>query len=120
MQKSTSLEYEPSLELAVKLFNPSEYLSQILGWSVFSAAGRGGRRGAVAHLGEPDHRPCPRKTMVPPTIRWIRWGGDVTKFAPHNAPKLIARGKLTFGDRVVLHRVVACPDGCPDCSRGEK
>jgi len=33
-------------------------------------------------------------------------GGYVTKFAPHTeAPKSIARGKLTFDERVVLHRV---------------
>ena len=30
----------------------------------------------------------------------------VTKFAPHKALTLIARGKLTFDDRVELHRVV--------------
>jgi len=29
----------------------------------------------------------------------------VTKFAPHQALKLIARGKSTFDERVVLHRV---------------
>jgi len=29
----------------------------------------------------------------------------VTKFAPHKALKLIARGKLTCGDRLELHRV---------------
>jgi len=28
-----------------------------------------------------------------------------TKFAPHKALKLIARGKLTFDERVLLHRV---------------
>ena len=32
-------------------------------------------------------------------------GGNVTKFAPHNAVRLIASGKLTFDERVVLHRV---------------
>ena len=31
--------------------------------------------------------------------------GNVTKFAPHKALKLIARGKLTFDERAVLHRV---------------
>ena len=36
-----------------------------------------------------------------PTI----YGGNVTKFAPHDAVKLIASGKLTFDERVVLHRV---------------
>ena len=29
----------------------------------------------------------------------------MTNFAPHKALKLIARGKLTFDERVVLHRV---------------
>ena len=29
----------------------------------------------------------------------------MTKFAPHKALKLIAEGKLTFDERVVLHRV---------------
>ena len=32
--------------------------------------------------------------------------GYVTKFAPHLALKIIAGGKLTFDERVVLHRVV--------------
>ena len=36
----------------------------------------------------------------------------VTKFAPHQVLKLIARGKLTFGERVVLRRVVGFPN-CP-------
>jgi len=31
--------------------------------------------------------------------------GYVTKFAPHMALKLIARGKLIFDERVVVHRV---------------
>ena len=30
--------------------------------------------------------------------------GPVTKFAPHKALSVIARGKLTFCERVVLHR----------------
>ena len=30
---------------------------------------------------------------------------NVTKFAPHKALKLIASGKLTYDERVVLHRV---------------
>ena len=34
----------------------------------------------------------------------------VTKFVPHKSPKLIASGKLTFDERVVLHRV-ACLRG---------
>ena len=29
----------------------------------------------------------------------------VTRFAPHKAPKSIVAGKLTFDERVVLHRV---------------
>ena len=33
-------------------------------------------------------------------------GCYVTKYAPHKALKLISRGKLTFEERVVLHRVV--------------
>ena len=32
--------------------------------------------------------------------------GYVTKFEPHKALKLIARGKLTLDGRVVLHRAV--------------
>ena len=32
--------------------------------------------------------------------------GYATKCAPHKALKLIAYGKLTFDERVVLHRVV--------------
>ena len=32
-------------------------------------------------------------------------GCYVTKFAPHKAPELIARGKLAFDERVALHRV---------------
>ena len=32
--------------------------------------------------------------------------GRVTTFAPHKDPKLIARGKLTFDERVEHHRVV--------------
>jgi len=36
-------------------------------------------------------------------------GCYVTKFAPHKALKLIARGKLTFDERVVVHRAVECP-----------
>ena len=32
-------------------------------------------------------------------------GCYVTKFAPHKALKLIAWGKWTFDERVVLHRV---------------
>ena len=35
--------------------------------------------------------------------------GHVTKFAPHKALKLIAWGKMTFDERVVLHRVVPGP-----------
>ena len=31
--------------------------------------------------------------------------GNVTKCAPHEAYKLIAVGKLTFDERIVLHRV---------------
>ena len=31
--------------------------------------------------------------------------GYVTKFAPHEAPKLISTGKLTVDERVELHRV---------------
>ena len=31
--------------------------------------------------------------------------GDVTKFAPHKALKLIAWGQLTFDERVVVRRV---------------
>ena len=46
-----------------------------------------------------------------PSARWarFRWGQSfgcyVTKFAPHRALKLIVSGKLTFDERVVLHRV---------------
>jgi hypothetical protein len=36
---------------------------------------------------------------------WIP-GYYVTKFAPHKALGLIARGKLTFDERVVLHREI--------------
>jgi len=36
---------------------------------------------------------------LPPNLE-----GYVTKFAPHKALKLITRGKLTFDERVVLHR----------------
>ena len=32
--------------------------------------------------------------------------GYVIKFAPHKAVKLIGRGKLTFDERFVVHRVV--------------
>ena len=32
-------------------------------------------------------------------------GCYVTKFAPHKALKITARAKLTFDERVVLHRV---------------
>ena len=32
-------------------------------------------------------------------------GVYVTKFAPHEALRLIAGGKLTFDERVVVHRV---------------
>jgi len=32
-------------------------------------------------------------------------GGNVTQFAPHKALRLIARGKLTFDERVALHCV---------------
>ena len=35
---------------------------------------------------------------------WL-WGGYVTKSAPQTALKLITGGELTFGERVVLHRV---------------
>jgi len=35
----------------------------------------------------------------------------VTKFAIHTTLKLIARGKLTSGERVELHRVVALRSG---------
>ena len=35
-----------------------------------------------------------------------RFERNVTRFAPHEALKLIARGKLTFDERVVVHRVV--------------
>ena len=42
-------------------------------------------------------------------VRGFRWGRIpgcyVTKPAPHEALKLIARGMLTFDERVVLHRV---------------
>jgi len=33
--------------------------------------------------------------------------GNVTKFAPHKALKLIAGGKLTFDEKVVIHLVDA-------------
>ena len=39
-------------------------------------------------------------------FRWTRIPGCyVAKCAPHKALKLIARGKLTFGERAVLNRV---------------
>ena len=38
-------------------------------------------------------------------------GRDVTKFKPDEALKLIAQVKLTFDERVVLHRAV-CPKSC--------
>ena len=42
----------------------------------------------------------------PPKIRWGRnLGCYVTNFAPNKALKFIARGKLTFDERVVIHRV---------------
>jgi len=45
------------------------------------------------------------------TVEWVLLPriiseGDVSKFAPHKAIQLNARGKLTFDKRVVLHRVV--------------
>ena len=40
-------------------------------------------------------------------------GCYVTKSAPHLAPKLIASGKLTFGERVVLHLVARHTRGNP-------
>ena len=62
---------------------------------------------------------CERGTHVggpqeaqPAATRWIpkislpqNYGGYVSKFAPHKALHLIAGGKLTFDEWVVLHRV---------------
>jgi len=43
-------------------------------------------------------------------LRGFRWGKNlgccVAKCAPHKALKFIARGKLTFVERLVVHRVV--------------
>ena len=39
-----------------------------------------------------------------------------TKFAPHKVLKSITRGKLTFDERVVLHRV-ALQDNAPETNR---
>jgi len=36
---------------------------------------------------------------------------NVTKFAQHKDPKLIAEGKLSFDERVVVYRVDACVPG---------
>ena len=41
-----------------------------------------------------------RKVSFPPNLE-----SNVTKFAPHKALELSLRGKLTFDDRVVFHRV---------------
>ena len=42
--------------------------------------------------------------MFADEILW-KSAGYATKFAPHKALQLIVGGKLTFGERVVLHRV---------------
>ena len=47
-------------------------------------------------------------------------GGYVSKFTPHEALKLIARGKMTFDERAVLHRVApAARIACRDASEPE-
>jgi hypothetical protein len=63
------------------------------------------------------HKVCPNFVNNPPEIRlstpWTKKvsfpqisGGNVTKFVTHKALKLIARGKLTFEEKSVVHRVV--------------
>ena len=65
-------------------------------------------------------RCCLLKGLPHRGVRGFRWpkflGCYVTKFAPHKAPKLIARGKLTFDARVVLHRASGVRP-CPEYSR---
>ena len=46
------------------------------------------------------------------------YGGYVTKCAPHQTRKLIARGKLTFDERVVLHRMGRAWGSEPERSNG--
>ena len=50
--------------------------------------------------------PAPLKTAHPlGGVRGFRWAEISTKFAPHTALNVIARGKLTFHERVMLQRV---------------
>ena len=60
------------------------------------------------------HDPIPSfvRKMTGHDPRWssgvsLRWNFDhnVTKFAPHEVPQFIAWGKLTFDERVGIHRV---------------
>ena len=68
----------------------------------------GVRRGRLDHISweGPSHQPG----LPPISIRSVDFEGFPAEIAgnvtPHKALKLIARGKLTFDERVVLHRVV--------------
>ena len=62
----------------------------------------------------PSYPHYPQRESFIPTntatthARTVEHQGFVAKFAPHEALKLIARGKLTFDERADLYRVDAC------------
>ena len=48
----------------------------------------------------------PQRGGSKPVVPVSYFERNVNKFAPHQAIKLFVWGKLTFAERVVLHRVV--------------